>query len=184
MVRSAAGWREGAELPLLLFFLFAGAGWVWETALTALTTGQVVNRGFLHGPWLPVYGLGGVLLLGLLGGMGRRTGPLFALSALLGGTVEYAASLALEGLYGQRWWDYAGWPGSLSGRVCLVSLAGFGLAGTVLVRWAGPALCRRLESLDGALRRRCCCGLCLLFAADLGFSLLFPNAGAGISFSL
>ena len=58
--------QRALERQLLLFFLFSAAGWVWEVALGVVTTGQVINRGFLRGPWLPVYGVGGVLLLGLL----------------------------------------------------------------------------------------------------------------------
>ena len=63
--------QRALERQLLLFFLFSAAGWVWEVALGVVTTGQVINRGFLRGPWLPVYGVGGVLLLGLLAGGGE-----------------------------------------------------------------------------------------------------------------
>ena len=64
--------EETLEDWLLLFFLFSAAGWAWEVLLTACTTGQWVNRGMLHGPWLPVYGVGGVLLAAVLGQIGGK----------------------------------------------------------------------------------------------------------------
>ena len=55
--------RDPLETPLLLFFILSGAGWLWEVVFVGLSTGTLVNRGFLHGPWLPVYGVGGLLFL-------------------------------------------------------------------------------------------------------------------------
>ena len=70
--------RDPLETPLLLFFILSGAGWLWEVVFVGLSTGTLVNRGFLHGPWLPVYGVGGLLflLLGLhrLAGQPQRPG--------------------------------------------------------------------------------------------------------------
>lgn len=174
--------ENGAELLLLLFFLFSAAGWLWEVLFVALTTGEVVNRGFLRGPWLPIYGMGGLLILLLLG---RKRGlELFLLSALVGAGVEYAASLALEGLFGQRWWDYAAWPGDFQGRVCVLSAGAFGLLGWVLVRSLAPALAGMLGRMPEGVRRGLCRWLAALFLLDAAVSLAAPNAGAGISFPI
>lgn len=178
----AARREDPLEQPLLLFFLLAAAGWAWEVLFTALSTGRLVNRGFLHGPWLPVYGAGGVLLFYLLGRFQGRGGTLFLLCALLGGALEYGTSLGLEALFHARWWDYSGWRWNLAGRVCPASAAAFGLAGWALVRRAGPAICRGLEGLSPVGRRLACRGLCVLFAADAAASLCAPNMGAGVSF--
>lgn len=172
--------RQDGETLLLLFFLFSGAGWLWEVLFVGASTGQLVNRGFLHGPWLPVYGVGGLLFVLLPGP--RRGWHVPAVCALLGAGVEYAASLLLEGLFHARWWDYAGWAGNVNGRICPASAAAFGLAGWILVRWAGPWLRSALAGVPRRWREGCCRGLCLLFAADLALSLLRPNTGAGISF--
>lgn len=168
------------ELPILLFFLLSAAGWLWEVLFVRLSTGQAVNRGFFHGPWLPVYGAGGLLILLLLSRL--RGARLMVFSALLGGGVEYGASLLLEWLFGARWWDYSAWPLDLNGRVCLGSLAAFAGAGWLLVRLLGPALAQGLARLPQPLRAGACRVLCALFALDAALSLVRPNIGVGISF--
>ena len=176
--------QRALERQLLLFFLFSAAGWVWEVALGVVTTGQVINRGFLRGPWLPVYGVGGVLLLGLLKDLRGRPALLIPAGALGGGAVEYSAALLLEGLFRRRWWDYTGWAGSLEGRVCLASAVAVGLAGWLVVERAGPALERYLARLPAGARRTCCRCLSALFALDWTAALLIPHTGPGVTFPL
>ena len=179
MVHSATRKEAALEVWLLLFFLFSAAGWLWEGLLTAFTTGQWVNRGMLHGPWLPVYGVGGVLMAALLKrSRCRWAAP--AACAVVGGAVEYGTALALEIRFRQRWWDYTGRAGSLDGRVCLVSLLGFALAGWALT-WLAPRLERRIMQTDGGIKTAVCRSVSLIFALDWAGSLLWPNAGAGIT---
>lgn len=182
MVDSVSRREAALEEWLLLFFLFSAAGWAWEVLLTVCTTGQWVNRGMLHGPWLPVYGTGGVLLAVLLERFRLRWSAL-ALGALAGGAVEYGTALALELRFRQRWWDYTGQPGSIHGRICLASLLGFALVGVALV-WLAPWLKKRIEALDGSIRKIVCRSVSLIFALDWALSLLLPNTGAGITSSI
>ena len=51
---------------IIMFFIFCFVGWVWEVSLAFISEGMFVNRGTLHGPWLPIYGTGGVIILVLL----------------------------------------------------------------------------------------------------------------------
>ncbi len=176
---AAARRDDPLELPLLLFFTLSAAGWVWEVLFTVLSTGQLVNRGFFHGPWLPVYGVGGLLMLLLLGRR-QQSWLLFPLCALLGCGVEYAVSVLLEALFHARWWDYSGWAGNLDGRVCLASAAAFGAAGWLLVRRAGPRLCGTLSAMPVRPRAVLCRTLCILFALDAAVSMTVPNMGGGV----
>ncbi|MCI8942553.1 MAG: putative ABC transporter permease [Oscillospiraceae bacterium] len=182
MDRFAASSRRTAALEewLLLFFACSAAGWLWEVLLTAAAAGRWVNRGLLHGPWLPVYGVGGVLLSAALRGLRRRPAAALVLGALLGGAVEYGAALILEQWYHRRWWDYTGWTGSIRGRVCLASLTGFALAGWLASRWGEPLL-RRFSRMSPGVRGLLCRGVGALYAADWALSLLYPNTGPGIA---
>lgn len=182
MDRFAASSRRAEALEdwLLLFFLCSAAGWLWEVLLTAATTGRWVDRGLLHGPWLPVYGAGGVLLAAVLGGLRRHPAAVLALGALLGGAVEYGTALVLERWYHRRWWDYTGWAGSIQGRVCLASLTVFALAGWLAARWGEPLL-RRFSRMSPGARGLLCRSVGTLYALDWSLSLLFPNTGTGIA---
>lgn len=182
MEQPAAAVRREAVLEewLLCFYIFSAAGWLWEVLLTAFTTGGWVNRGLLHGPWLPVYGAGGVLLTALLPRPRRLRASPFLLGALLGGAVEYGTALILENWYRRRWWDYTGWPGSVQGRVCLASVAAFAIAGWLASR-LGPTLVRHLAGLRAHTRTLLCRAVSLVFAMDWALSLLYPNTGAGIT---
>lgn len=172
--------EEALEDWLLLFFLFSVAGWVWEVLLTACTSGHWVNRGMLHGPWLPVYGAGGVLLAAVLERMRGRGAAALLAGAAAGGGVEYGTAWALEKLYRQRWWDYTGWAGSIHGRVCLASLTGFAAAGWLAAR-AAPVILERLGRLRGGVRTAACRSVSALFALDWALSLIWPNGGAWIT---
>lgn len=182
MVCRTATARRNALLEewLLCFYIFSTAGWLWEVLLTAFTTSGWVNRGLLHGPWLPVYGIGGVLLAVLLNRPRQSHAAPFLLGAFLGGTVEYGTALILEAWYHQRWWDYTGWLGDMQGRVCLASVMAFAMAGWLVSR-LGPLLVRRLARLHDYTRTLLCRTVSLLFALDWALSLLYPNTGSGIT---
>lgn len=167
---------------LLTLYVFSVAGWLWELAFTYIVTGQIVNRGFLHGPWLPVYGAGGILMLRLPRRWG--TGVRFCLGALAGAAVEYSAAVFLETVYHCRWWDYAGWPGAMQGRVCLATMAVFGVLGLFLSGSPGCWVQKQLGTLDGNIRSSCCRSLSVLFAGDIIVSLFSPNCGPWVTFPL
>jgi len=174
--------RRTARLEewLLRFYVFSIAGWLWEVLLTACTTGTWVNRGLLHGPWLPVYGIGGVVLAAVLGRSYRNPAVPLLLGAFLGGTVEYAAALLLEHVYHRRWWDYTGWAGSIGGRVCAASIVGFAIAGWLTSRLE-PFLSKWLAALPDRARTRLSHAVSLIYALDWALSLLHPNTGIGIT---
>ena len=48
---------------VLLFFFYCFCGWVWESCYVSLRQRRWVNRGFLHGPLLPIYGSGAIIIL-------------------------------------------------------------------------------------------------------------------------
>lgn len=95
------------EQWFLLFLVYSVLGWVWESVFCSLwTTGHFVNRGFLNGPYCPIYGYGALLDLILLG---RVDDPLllFFISGTLCCLLEYFTSVAMEKLFHARWWDYS-----------------------------------------------------------------------------
>ena len=47
---------------MIYFIVFAFIGWIYEVALFLIEDHILVNRGILYGPWLPVYGCGGMII--------------------------------------------------------------------------------------------------------------------------
>lgn len=167
---------------ILMFFLFACAGWVWEVALGFIQGGGFVNRGVLHGPWLPIYGAGGVMILVLLARLRRRPAAEFCAAIVLCGAVEYFTSLYLEFTHGGlKWWDYSGYFLNLHGRICAEGLLVFGVAGLAVVYYLAPALDDLLRRLKPAVAVPLCAVLLAAFLTDQVYSASHPNTGKGVT---
>ncbi len=167
---------------VLLFFIFSFIGWCWEVSLHLVLDGVFVNRGALHGPWLPIYGSGGVLLLTLLNRV--RSSPVkeFFCIIFVCGMVEYWTSYYLEMVYdGMKWWDYSGYFLNLNGRICAEGLLIFGIGGMVFVYIAAPLLDNRIRVIRKQVLVWSCLILLGMYAADTVYSAGHPNEGEGIT---
>ena len=107
---------------ILIFFSLCFVGWIWEVTLHLISSHTFVNRGVLHGPWLPIYGSGGILILICLKKLRNKPVVEFFASVVLCGFVEYFTSLYLEISCGRRWWNYNGYFLNLNGRICAEGL--------------------------------------------------------------
>lgn len=167
---------------IVLFFVFSFMGWLWEVSLHLVQDGEFVNRGVLHGPWLPIYGGGGVLILLLLNKIRNRPLAEFVGIILLCGTVEYFSSYYLEMAHnGERWWDYSGYFLNLHGRICAEGLLVFGIGGIGLVYVLAPLLDNVIQKIPLQILAPFCVVLTVIFAADTIYSMKYPNTGKGIT---
>ena len=123
---------------LLLFLVYSFLGWCVEVSFVAVTTGRVVNRGFLNGPVCPIYGVGMLGALLLLEPVADNLVLLFFLGMLLCTLVELVGGWILERAFHTRWWDYTDKPFNLGGYVCLGFSIMWGFAVTFAVRLIHP----------------------------------------------
>lgn len=168
---------------VLLFFVTAFAGWLWEVLLFFFTEHAFINRGVYEGPYLPIYGAGGLLLCMLLSRLKKRPFLVFSLSLSICTVLEYLTSYFLEHRWGVRWWDYSGHFFNINGRVCLLGAVVFGLGGTALVCLFLPFYEKRFERITPVWRKAVCLFLLLVFIIDGARCAMRPNTGVGISFS-
>lgn len=167
---------------ILLFFAFSLIGWVWEVSLHLITDGVFVNRGVLHGPWLPIYGTGGVMILAVLNKFREKPLVEFLLTIVLCGCVEYFTSWFLEITHnGEKWWDYSGYFLNLNGRICAEGLLVFGLGGMAIVYVAAPLLDDLIRKIPYKILIPVCITLLAVFGADEVYSNRHPNTGKGIT---
>lgn len=164
---------------ILIFFIFCMVGWVWEVAFHFMNTGDFVNRGVLYGPWLPIYGSGGVLILIVLFKFRNRPLVYFGMTMLLCGTLEYFISWWLEYFKGAIWWDYHKMFLNLNGRICLEGLLFFGLGGMVFTYIFAPYLNQKIQKIPSKIAKVICTVLVICFLVDLSYSEFHPNMAAG-----
>lgn len=175
---------------LAFFFAASMIGWLWEIIVFWVQNAPEyglwellrIYRGVLHGPWTPIYGAGGVLMVWL-----RRKTPLgpagyFMLCTGICAVVEYLTSWVLEVIFHAKWWDYTGYFLNVNGRICAMSLLFFALAGMAVAYVLAPYFWRWLEKVP------CYVLMCLVWLAtgsfllDLVVSLSAPNMGLGVQF--
>jgi uncharacterized membrane protein len=154
---------------ILLFFAYAFLGWCIEVTLKYFQFHRFINRGFLTGPWLPIYGSGAALITIAVKGLSpleSSVGTTFMVSFILCGVVEYMTSFVLEKRFHARWWDYSQKPMNLHGRVWIGNLILFGLGGVLIVEMINPLLLRLSGHLSFILRETLAIILSSIFTAD------------------
>lgn len=111
----------------LLFIIYSFIGWLIEV-LYSLKSDGFVNRGFLLGPYCPIYGFGCLAILILLKDYADHPVTLFINAIVICSVLEYSTSFLLEKIFKVRWWDYSNRKYNLNGRICLETMIPFGLA--------------------------------------------------------
>ena len=158
--------RLQIESFVLFFFACSVAGWLMEVACKLVQLRRFINRGFLIGPYCPIYGCGAVAITVLLSRYRGDPVSVFALSMVLCGTLEYVTSYLMEKLFHARWWDYSQKHFNLNGRVCANTLIPFGLFGMLLVELVQPLCFSLFACIPDTARLALCAALCTLFVTD------------------
>ena len=184
-----SSWREADYskdlwMNILLFYSFAIFGWCWEVMLHLIRDQSFVNRGIMIGPWLPIYGFGGIILYQTLHRLTKAPVLIFLLALIASTVLEYVSGWALEALFGVRWWDYSDHMVHLHGRVCLVGVFLFGIAGLLTVYLAVPVLTRCYRIINPKVRKIICLLISAAFLIDALYSFIHPHMGKGITGAL
>ena len=158
---------------VLIFFAFSIVGWCIEVTLKYFEFGRFINRGFLTGPWLPIYGSGAVLCTVGVQGLAPLEsgyGTTFVICFVLCGVLEYMTSFVMEKRFHARWWDYSKKPMNLHGRVWIGNLILFGLGGVLIVHVFDPLLYRLFAVISLPVRELMALILSAVIAADFVMS--------------
>ncbi len=125
------------------FFLYSVIGWLCETVWCSVGSRRYINRGFLSGPYCPIYGFAALTILAVT--LPVRDWPplVFLIAVLVSTLLEYLTGWLLETIFQMRWWDYSGRRFQLHGRICLRNALLFGLLGLAMTYLIHP-LCQQL----------------------------------------
>ena len=154
------------EIYIMLFFIYSLAGWLVEMIPATIREKKFVDRGFLVGPYCPIYGCGVILITLLLQKYADDIVVTFFLSVIICGTLEYLTSYIMEKIFKARWWDYSNNKFNINGRICLETLVPFGIGGVLVLFVFNPFL-EKIINLIPDLALNIVTGvLCVLFLID------------------
>ncbi|MBE6024792.1 MAG: hypothetical protein E7231_16710 [Cellulosilyticum sp.] len=119
---------------VLFFYIYCFLGWVWESCYVSVRQHKWVNRGFMHGPFLPIYGFGAVMILLATIPVKENLGLVF-ICGMVGATLlEYITGTFMEALFHVRYWDYSEEPFNLNGHICLLSSLAWGGFSVLMIK--------------------------------------------------
>ena len=127
-------------VQFVYFVLYSFLGWGCETIYCSIDDKKFVNRGFLNGPFCPIYGTGALLVIDIFMKYKDDLVVLFILSVVITSIVEYITSYLLEKIFNLQLWDYSTYYFNLNGRVCLKNSLLFGVLSILVVEVIHPAV--------------------------------------------
>ena len=124
----------------LIFIIISFLGYILEVIVCSYNYKKLVNRGFFFGPYCPIYGLGGIIIIWCLNRYYEDPIVVFIMGTVLTSLIEYYTSYVLEKIFHNRWWDYSNRPDNINGRICIGNSIFFGVGSLVIVYWLYPAI--------------------------------------------
>lgn len=155
----------------LYFIIISICGWIMEVTLQLIQKHKFADRGFLIGPYCPIYGCGGLLITFCLTGLEEHPVALFSMAILICGILEYGTSYIMEKLFHARWWDYSENKYNINGRVCLETIIPFGILGLILIYFVNPFIFDNLVKVPSNILNIIAIVIAVLFAIDNIISL-------------
>ena len=152
---------------VLLFFFYCFCGWVWESCYVSLRQRRWVNRGFRHGPLLPIYGSGAIIILFVTLPVEDDLLLVWLMGMLAATALEYVTGTVMERLFQVRYWDYSNQKFNLNGHICLSSSIAWGFFSILLVRFLHPPVGRLLADVPAWLVDPAAIVLTAAFSADV-----------------
>lgn len=160
------------EYYFLFFMGYSILGWCMEVAVKKLQYGRFINRGFLIGPYCPIYGVGALLITLLLDRYRADPPALFVMGMVVCAILEYLTSYVMERLFHARWWDYSTKRFNIDGRICLDTMIPFGLLGLFIMYVLNPLLADAVGLFRPLARHILCAVVLAGFASDCVVSVL------------
>lgn len=129
---------------IFLFMVYSIIGWCWETSFVSISQKKLINRGFLYGPYIPIYGFGVVVIVSSMNFLADFIdfNSVWTISiaiiyiSIIASVWEYIVSYSLELLFNTHWWDYSYKRFNLHGRIAIDYSIGWGIGGYILWMYA------------------------------------------------
>lgn len=124
---------------LYFLFIYSFVGWCIETTYSTVIRHKFINRGFLYGPFCPMYGICACLLVIFLNPIkGANILLLFISGIIITSSIEYFTGFALEKCFKKVWWDYSDKAFNLKGRISLLFSIVWGVFSVIFIKYIHP----------------------------------------------
>lgn len=132
---------------LFLFYIYCFIGWIWESCFVSLEKHKWINRGFLKGPFLPIYGSGAVVVLFSTLKVQKNLILVFIIGMISATVLEYITGVMMEKLFHVRYWDYSEKAFNINGHICLTSTLAWGVFSILLVKFINPPIVNLIKNI-------------------------------------
>lgn len=151
----------------LLFIIYSFLGYLVEVFSVSINQKKLVfSRGYLIGPYIPIFGVGSMIVTLFLSKYQNDVLVLFIMTLFFCCTLEYFTSLILEKLFKLRWWDYSKNKFNLNGRICLEVGVLFGVGGIFIIKFLNPLIFSFIGVLPEILVKVLAIVLFIIFVLD------------------
>ena len=163
------------EKYFLLFMTYSILGWIMEVTDKFITKGKFINRGFLIGPYCPIYGWGALIMTLTLTRYVNDKLVLFIMAIVVCSILEYATSYVMEKMFHIRWWDYSNDKFNINGRISLSTMIPFGILGVLGICYSNPFFFGIFDMVPDNILTFCTVVLAMLFIIDniLSFRIIY-----------
>lgn len=151
----------------LYLTVYSMLGWVCEVIYCSVPPKRFINRGFLNGPYCPIYGAGAIMILSAAYPFKQYPLLVFVLSLCAATTLEYFTGWLMEFLFQVRWWDYSERKFNIKGRICLKNSMLFGIMGLTVMYFVHPVVTIVIGYLPGDKQRVLASAIMVVFLVDL-----------------
>lgn len=155
---------------ILFFFIYSFAGWIWESCYVSVRERRWVNRGFMHGPFLPLYGSGAVTVLACTLAVRDNIVLVYFIGMTGATTLEFITGAVMEKLFRVKYWDYSKHRFNLKGYICLMSSLCWGCFSVLMVKAGHPPVERAVLMLPKGAAAAAACILAAGTAVDFAMS--------------
>ena len=111
---------------LFFFYFYCFFGWIFESTYVSLKSRKFVNRGFMRGPFLPIYGSGAIMMLVVSMPFQDNIFLTYVAGCIGATALELVTGMAMEALFKVRYWDYSNQKFNYKGHICLSSTVAWG----------------------------------------------------------
>lgn len=117
---------------LLVFYIYCFLGWIFESIVVSVQQKRLVNRGFLRGPMLPIYGFGATIMLHVALPLAGHPVQIYFAGLVVATAFEYVVGVLMEAIFKVKYWDYSEHRFQFQGRICLQSSLAWGALSVLL----------------------------------------------------